>query len=206
MLTWAVFMAIVFACFRFGGGFGIYSQKSFLPLKLDLFAIGILSQLSLDWFTSVSGCTRTFIPFLMPTAGALFLIFIPVSRNVGLAIWLVVFCGLMAELTGGGSRVDRTVMLVLDSQVLRWYGTISYSLYLVHEPVISVSKHLILSAYPNCPEFYLCMALAVATLPAVTAFSWLMYTYVEQPAIRLGKKIRRSVDRTMIRLVAVDHS
>jgi peptidoglycan/LPS O-acetylase OafA/YrhL len=70
----------------------------------------------------------------------------------------------------------------LTIKPLMFYGRISYSLYLVHAPIVyAISAHL-----PNDLSYVACAAL---TLLIATPCAFLMYEFVEKPGIRLGANL-----------------
>ncbi|MDF2561442.1 MAG: hypothetical protein K0R99_2888 [Microbacterium sp.] len=67
----------------------------------------------------------------------------------------------------------------LESRPVAWLGTISFSLYLVHEPMLISAR---LATFPASPWVGIAIAVPVAFLVA-----WLFAKYVEQPSHRLSK-------------------
>jgi peptidoglycan/LPS O-acetylase OafA/YrhL len=77
----------------------------------------------------------------------------------------------------------------LRSGPLLFYGRISYSLYLVHVPIIYHSSGLYLSissAFPPSIVFWICLAL---TFFIVTPVAFLTYRFIEAPGTRLGSRL-----------------
>lgn len=79
-------------------------------------------------------------------------------------------------LTVGSVRADR----MLSVAPLVWLGKISYSLYLIHVPLLIAAVHL---TYGKLPLW----ATVAAIIPLSLACAALMYRYVEEPSIRLGR-------------------
>lgn len=78
------------------------------------------------------------------------------------------------------------IMLIRPGKVEpvgNFLGTISYSIYLVHMPVIAFVRH-IFSGY-NLTPVTLCSLYIIAIVPS----AYLMYLLVEQPALKLSKKV-----------------
>lgn len=69
----------------------------------------------------------------------------------------------------------------------------SYSLYLLHLPVLFVFAHLLLPRLPqnlSGSEYLITTALlAAATLAITLPFAWMMYTLLEKPLVRLGHRL-----------------
>ncbi len=104
----------------------------------------------------------------------------PSLTNYYDCIWGLGAVGLLL-LTVGSARADR----LLSKPPLVWLGKVSYSLYLVHVPLLIAAIHL----------FYGWLPLPV-TIAGVIALSLLcaeaMHRAVEAPSIRLGRRLTRS--------------
>jgi peptidoglycan/LPS O-acetylase OafA/YrhL len=74
---------------------------------------------------------------------------------------------------------------------VRWFGGISYSLYIWHVPILLFFMYVILSKLPILPFFasyglyWLCVALLI--IP----FSYLFYCFIEAPWIQLAHNNRQ---------------
>lgn len=79
-------------------------------------------------------------------------------------------------LTIGSERADR----MLSVAPLVWLGKISYSLYLIHVPLLIAAVHLTHGRVPL-------WATVAIVIPLSLAIAALMYRYVEEPSIRLGR-------------------
>ncbi len=84
---------------------------------------------------------------------------------------------LAAALAPGG--IER----VLLSRPLRFLGRISYSIYLVHVPLI-LTMVILLQAAPITP-------LLLVILPAAVGVGWLFHCTVAEPCARLGQRVAR---------------
>jgi len=89
-----------------------------------------------------------------------------------------------------------TAHAVLTYRIPIYLGTISYSLYLLHMPIILAFEHVL---YGRVNEWLL-LTMAVVTALAIATVS---YRYVEVPAIRLGKFLAA---RTTFRLALPSRS
>ena len=67
----------------------------------------------------------------------------------------------------------------LSTRVPRWFGRVSYSLYLWHWPVFVLAAALTASGQLSVKQTMLCVAVAIA-------LSWLSYLVIEQPPQRLA--------------------
>lgn len=70
----------------------------------------------------------------------------------------------------------------LTKPAVLWLGRISFSLYLVHEPIVVASGYLF---GPNHEWLGI-----LCTIPAAVLAGWLFYTFVEKPSHRLAKVVR----------------
>jgi peptidoglycan/LPS O-acetylase OafA/YrhL len=69
---------------------------------------------------------------------------------------------------------------------LSFVGVISYSLYLFHQPLISVWNRILQRVLPHEIPSSLHYFLIIGCLFPILLFSWLCYRWVEKPGIRLG--------------------
>lgn len=91
------------------------------------------------------------------------------------------------------------------NRATRFLGKISYSVYLVHTTVIFFLAPVYHWIYRHAPSLTACFLGSLAlTLLLVLPLSWLTYRFVEEPGIRLGKRIsRRLADRAAQARVSV---
>jgi peptidoglycan/LPS O-acetylase OafA/YrhL len=76
---------------------------------------------------------------------------------------------------------------------IRKTGVYSYSIYLIHGPIMIVLMELYRARFPgieNQPFLY--FAAALSTWIVIFPLSALMYRWVEKPGIALGKRVLRS--------------
>ncbi|QTX05741.1 acyltransferase family protein [Agromyces archimandritae] len=77
------------------------------------------------------------------------------------------------------------IRTLLSSRLFRRLGAISFSLYLVHEPLVIAVGHML----PH-PEFALLL-----TVPVSLAVAWAFQRLIELPAHRLARRVRRDAAR-----------
>lgn len=75
--------------------------------------------------------------------------------------------------------------LVLRLRPLQWLGLVSYSLYLVHWPILQLPQAR--AGYENPLPFWICLALAFLAVPA----AWVLHRFVEEP-LRHGRPTVRA--------------
>jgi peptidoglycan/LPS O-acetylase OafA/YrhL len=77
-------------------------------------------------------------------------------------------------------------------RVLAWFGTISYSVYLLHAILLLLFLKWLPAAYARpLPQR---IAITVAFVTMVLVISWLSYRLVERPAQMLGRRVGRILD------------
>ena len=76
------------------------------------------------------------------------------------------------------------VHAVLSHRWLQWVGRISYSLYLVHVPLLLAAVIVLHDALPI-------WAILLAVPPASLLLGWLFHVVVAEPCVRLGHRLAR---------------
>ena len=114
------------------------------------------------------------------------------------ALWIFAFgamsqnfdllCGLGAMLIISLSLTSRRAAALLSTPLLKWLGSISYSLYLVHIIVIAALMQTYFETLP------VTLVLAMAIIASLAA-AQLMYVIVERPAMNLGRFLTRRGER-----------
>ena len=153
-----------------------YSTPGFLPFMIEYFLVGMGSY----WLLQQ--------PVKIPTmAAALALGVVGYSLGVGrgyglaLALWFAFFASLTAE--------NSPIQSILKSRPLQFLGTLSYSSYLLHLPVMIFVNRL-LARHVTEPETWTrCWLLFFACAAVTIPLSWLTHRFVEMPAVRFGKRL-----------------
>lgn len=156
------------------------------PLKyLPMFAIGVLIAVARDRIGELwQRMSRRRGLVAAVTGGALLL---------AVCTWLLPGLGVpagvsshfvAAEVAGCGILVisalhARRLRAVLETRVAQWLGGISFSLYLVHEPIVIAARYLVIGHSPW-------LGLAIG-LPCSLAVAWLFARLVERRLQRLAK-------------------
>jgi peptidoglycan/LPS O-acetylase OafA/YrhL len=176
-----------FAAFQ-RGWFGVFNDPSFLPGAGIYFAAGIATRLAYPKLPALSAYP---VAAVILAGGLVFL-----TRSLfPFFLWLAFIIWLRVEhATDPVSRgIDRFADIALNSKVIRYLGTRSYSTYLVHEPIIHIVVYLCIK------KFALGIAPTVAvtfvTVPIMTlGAAILLYKYVESPFIAFGKRLFNEPD------------
>ncbi|SEB93731.1 Peptidoglycan/LPS O-acetylase OafA/YrhL, contains acyltransferase and SGNH-hydrolase domains [Paramicrobacterium humi] len=159
---------------------------------LPMFAIGVVLAVALPELTSVatrfsSGKSANMRWFLLTALGALML-----SSH-----WLVaplnpapiVQRGLIAVTVGGAlvfvlaALFWHSAKQALESPVVQWLAKISFSLYLVHEPIVLACAFFLGPGREPLAT--------LVSLPLAVMLSYLFYLAIERPSHRLARAVRR---------------
>lgn len=96
-----------------------------------------------------------------------------------------------------GNRVS--ILNFLDGKVIKFFGKISYSLYLIHFSVLYILGRLMFQNLPSLPyaNQYLLIHICLFTISTViaTGVSYLVYKYIELPSQTLSKFIGNKISK-----------
>jgi len=84
-------------------------------------------------------------------------------------------------------KPEHTLFNVLSAKPLPILGAMSYSIYLLHFPILEVTNAWLAGKFP--PLAVMAIQSGVL-LPIVLGIAWLSYKYIELPFMRMGKRIR----------------
>ncbi|GAB3560763.1 acyltransferase [Arthrobacter alkaliphilus] len=111
-----------------------------------------------------------------------------IGKGVGiLGAVLIVLCAIYS----------RTVARFLELGFVQWLGKISFSLYLVHVPIIELFSRLLGSDH--------WMRALLFAVPVSVAVAWMFSKFVELPSHRLSRYVGRFVSAKFREYVATDH-
>jgi peptidoglycan/LPS O-acetylase OafA/YrhL len=185
-MTIVTLAASVAAYFAFPAFFQSFPMGSFLPLRINLFLLGML--IAAAYHAKVRHA-YIYVPLLPLIA------LVVTSNRTALGVVAdVVLAGLLLVVTYPDARIRQVtapIRWILNSTIAQRLGDISYSVYLVHllviMPLCAWLLHFrLLTALPQIPRFALFFA---ASGLIVFPLAMLLYYAVEQPGIRLGKRI-----------------
>lgn len=150
-------------------------SDAFLPFKIQLFWIGIVSSLAYRWYATNINRHRTgrvIVLALLTTS----ILLLPYKQNVGLLIWIMVI-----NILAGRSKM---VSNFLGSDKMIFIGSISYPIYLVHEIIIWTMIHFV-SALSIYGLIFLLLTVAFFTI----FISWVLHKAIEKPANNFAKSL-----------------
>ncbi|MFC7476492.1 acyltransferase family protein [Dankookia sp. GCM10030260] len=154
--------------------------SSFLPMRLGYFLVGILSAQA--WL-ALRGAGAETLHLVFAGLVALIFAFIPSMQLLTLLPWVAVLYASLAE----RDPLARPLQALLHTSPIQQLGSISFSLYLVHMPVIHAVQ--VLADATTLPPFWragLMVVLAVVITLVAAAGIW---KWVELPCIALGRRV-----------------
>jgi peptidoglycan/LPS O-acetylase OafA/YrhL len=161
----------------------------FLPNQLLYFALGIASfyvYRRAELFARIDGGVHD--------AGLLavcVLLYVVLKEPLPMLVWLLVLDAIILARAGVNSTVAAGVTWLLERPLLQRLGEISYSVYLVHIPVLYVVFRTVTRLDPHMGGWkFLAIALPMTVL-ATLALAAMTYRWIEQPGIALGRRLAR---------------
>ena len=157
-----------------------FRAASFLPVRIHYFLIGMVCAVYFVHFRAVAAEYHRWIVLAVAALAGVSEVyfFYPVL------IWLGFFYLILSDERGAIEAVRRLILL----RPARWLGRISYSLYLLHMPILYAVAGLIATASPPGSRWRFAATLLAVALPLTLALSALCYRYVEKPFIDFAKK------------------
>ncbi len=195
---WLLATAVAFATRRLWPEFAF---ESFLPLHLHTFTVGIASYYVLKLLATSERPPLRWLAWgpsaaLLLTAAFLAIQTLRHGANgrlpgawLPLAIWGFVFACLVATQFASAGPLARATQRVLLWRPLGFLGSISYSTYLVHWPLLTIFSAIFLRVL-DAPSPPLLFGLhAVLTFPLIVIASWALHRWVEEPGMALGRRL-----------------
>jgi peptidoglycan/LPS O-acetylase OafA/YrhL len=163
MLSYLVYGAV---------GAGVQGEKSGRSGLLDLSAgILLLTAVGDAWrLTGVNGFEQVF------------------GDRLPLMVWVVVMSYMIDVKQGRSGILNRGMAWLLESRVSLWLGRISYSMYLIHVPMIILVQWLVVRHLGVTTWRWCFAATAVLAIPVTLVVAAGCYRWVELPFINLGKR------------------
>ena len=213
-LVWATFLVIAVVILRHKlfpsteNGIEWSMFGAFLPLNIEYFWVGILSYYLWNWVTSAihnrsSAPDKTNFSLLSLTVALTLLI---AGENVRpflkgnilgtlgdwipFLIWFITLANILDIAKGSKSLINKLADILLHSKVAMFFGRISYSLYLLHTPIIIIVQYLVIKKL-EVSDWKTCLLYtSLLAVPLTVAISALSYRYIEQPFIALGRRLK----------------
>lgn len=170
-------------------GVGVAAGNSWLTY-LPIFLLGVLIAVSIDELDALSARMKPGVAVALTIAAPILLVapwLLGPSLQPGTlgTAFLEMASVLGATLTVVVALAVPAVRTAFSSRSLRWFGMISFSLYLIHEPVL-VAFAVVFGDGALLPA-------ALLSIPASIALAWVFYRIVEVPSHRLARWCGASV-------------
>lgn len=182
--------------------FSVNPAHSLLPLQLHWFFIGMICYLAYQDIEANGLTSRNKLKIAFVVAFVIGLsVFNPRLAPAAVA-WLFVVVTLVASLTHKPNFISRMVTGFFDHKITRYFGRISYPVYLVHWPVSLVVLWLLVRFYPQSSwqTAYLILMLSV---PAITwPVAHLAHHFLEKPMMEFGKRFAAKFPRRATAIIA----
>lgn len=163
-----------------------YPQASILPLRLNCFMLGMLVSYTI-WtrklnFSAYFGLLLLLLPFQR------LLFVLTVSPFI---VMLFSRAGLVFTWDSKLAKPFRLLDGFLQTRPLRFFGDISFGVYLVHIPLLLpllkwLNGYSDFVSASGVTKFF---TLLLIGLPVVFAVSWVLHIWIEQPMIRLAQHL-----------------
>ncbi|GAB2662579.1 acyltransferase family protein [Arenimonas aestuarii] len=167
-------------CFFPGVSCTQFPHPSFLPIVANYFAIGVGTYLLCFRRETLGGSVLGWL-----------LVLLPFALIESVVIPAVIWAGLVAILLSPGSVVSR----LLSSTPLFKLGSVSYSTYMIHFPIVYYAGNLARQQGFGGTDMETLAFVAAVSIPPVLLLSFLVYRFVEVPGIRLGATLARKLDQ-----------
>lgn len=171
-----------------------FGNESFLPLKFELFTIGIVSYYLYRFIKNHP--QKVFRPFpgvaLLAILGSVSLRWLDGELSqlcLPLTIWSIVFSAAIAQTLPVNQKMLQKLSNWLSHPVLQELGKISYSTYLIHFPIMWVVMWLALTINPDITGNTVLLFLVTAGSTLTLLLSFALFHWVEKPFAQLGKQI-----------------
>lgn len=169
------------------GLLGQFEQRSFLPIAAGYFAIGITSRVALPAIAEVIRQVPVLALAALISTAAMSMF---AASALPMFIWTIVLVGMaMGCTTDKELPFARVFKLALESRIITYFGSRSYSLYLCHMPIIALCHSLWLLHFPQTLPRATLLGISALSIPVSLVVAELLYRGVEQPGITLGTRL-----------------
>lgn len=164
-------------------------NPAFVFSQFEYFAVGALSYFGWKALrsTMAPGVSISAVGYAAWALLGVSLLLFPAPP--ALLIWALVMLSLVAGEAGQASVFERCVLLLLRWPVTRYLGKVSYSLYLVHMIVLYAVMGVLGKHLGDASPWSFLGVLFVTTACASVAAAALLYRFVEQPFMALGRRL-----------------
>lgn len=122
------------------------------------------------------------VPFLLVSI-------LSISEYIWLDLWIFVFGTAICSRYNNKFIFVRYAADLLSSKVFVWLGSVSYSLYLVHEPIVWLCVRVGKAYHSDAARLSHIFLVGFFSLFLSLILSHMLFIFVERPAIAFGKRI-----------------
>jgi peptidoglycan/LPS O-acetylase OafA/YrhL len=169
--------------------FSINPNGSLLPLQLHWFFLGMICYLAYRDVEANGLTPRNRVKIALVVVFALGISIFKPRLAPAACAWLFAFAALIATAQRKTTAISGLVTGVFDHPVSRFFGRMSYPVYLIHWPVciLVITAVMRLLPHSSWSTAYLILMIAV---PALTwPLAYLTHRFLEAPGMDLGKRI-----------------
>ncbi len=165
-----------------------FGLPAFLPLKINVFLIGILLGKAKFYFMtndSKMAMKLLFFVLILSMIGNGFMIF---ASTIYFVIWVFASTDIAPVFF---KNFYKTINSISDNRLVNFFSDTSYSVYLVHLFVLHVMNGMLVTR-----PFYIQMSymgrfgfMLLCSFPIIYFISYWVFRLIERPFIRIGKKV-----------------
>ena len=158
-----------------------WSEPAFLPQVIGFFALGMVSYALMVKLQETEKPLRYGSSLVIVALLLAFNFKGPEGNWLPIMIWAAIFASIFTS----GSLIH----IALDNPVFRWLGTISYSTYITHMPVLIIVNQYLVRNIAERGTYEKVGYMILICTPLVLIVSALSYYFIEKPGIAIGRRI-----------------
>jgi peptidoglycan/LPS O-acetylase OafA/YrhL len=162
---------------------------AFLPLRLELFALGIFC--AIGWDRAKATDWKILLLWMI----GLTILFVKIFHYglFPIVVWLGVY---ITAALGNRYRLTKIANECLKIAPAQWIGQRSYGLYVLHMPIVlTVTYFVLLPLAPMTGQVGMFALSLLIILPLVLALAAICYRYIETPTIAWGREVGAAYER-----------
>lgn len=176
-------------------GFYVFSSKyyapSFLPIRVQFFAMGILSWFIWERWSGEDGKAVVRADLLIWLFPLVYFLTSSPAMTMWFVLLMATFAGQRDQVRGLGSGMS----WVLKRKTLVYLGDTSFSMYLSHMTCIYVCQWVLHRMYPEISREGMFPLLLLPSLISSLIITALLNHYIEKPGMDLGKRWGNHLNR-----------